>query len=251
MPRVTHVKKARQRYAMVPVIDPETGQPKRSVVTKNGEPRTDKRGNVVTMAVTVQDRTRPLPNLRCDFPGCDIDGGEIRVGEPYQFITVRPGGRGSVQKSRHAAHRGWHYWEYSSSVRAEAARLQHDMGGEIDGFEFTAEEDFESLKASLVEQAQAFADERESAVDAMPEHLQDESEAAQYRDAAAEWVEAIEAVDGPTAEFPAECEACGGTGDVGDVECQDCDGGHTEDPSEDWIDEARTNLSEAVDALEI
>ena len=34
MARVTHVKKAQQRYATVPVIDPETGEPKRTPVMK-------------------------------------------------------------------------------------------------------------------------------------------------------------------------------------------------------------------------
>jgi hypothetical protein len=269
MPRVNTVDRARQRYAMVPKTDEEGN----ALYTEQ-----TKKGKTFRRALTVQDRTRPLPNLRCDFPGCAIDGGEILVGKPYKFITVRPGGRGSVQKNRHPEHPSWQPWEYSNSVRAEAARLVHDMGETVNSYEFTAEEDFDSLRDELAEQAQAFLDEREEAVDNMPEGLQDGSEAAEYRDSAEEWVQEIENADSPDEEYHAECEdceegkvecdsdfhdgtdqgeeqcpECGGTDtNPEDVDCASCDGtGRTEEVNEDWAEAAREALQEAVDSLQI
>jgi hypothetical protein len=79
MPRVTVVKHAQQRYETVPVLD-DRGQPKVVPVMRNGVQRTTKRGRPVTMRLTREDRTKPKPNLRCDFPACD-KGGEIKPDE--------------------------------------------------------------------------------------------------------------------------------------------------------------------------
>lgn len=78
MARVTYVKKAQQRYEMVPVIDPETGQQKVTpVMGRNGEQKTSKRGPVF-MRVTEADKSKPLPNLKCEKCGIEIKpGGEV------------------------------------------------------------------------------------------------------------------------------------------------------------------------------
>jgi hypothetical protein len=281
MARVTYVKSARQRYKMVPVLN-EDGSPKVTpVLRRDGSPKKTKRGREVTMRVTVQDKTQPLPNLRCDFPGCDIDGGEILPGTSYKHITPRSGPYGGTQRNRHAAHPSWNVWEYSYSRAAQVARVCNDMSEAIDSWEPTDESDFDSLRDELEQMAQEAADEAREAVDNMPEQLQDGSQAAENADMLEDWVgefgnasapdeefyEDCEVCDG-TGETMQECDTCGGSGEVedddepegtrqcddcggsGEVEdsCEECDGGKTDVVSEDWIEAAREALREPVDA---
>jgi DnaJ-class molecular chaperone len=141
----------------------------------------------------------------------------------------------------------------------QKARLQADMHTLIDDYEFTAEEDFEALRDDLASQAEDFRSEREQ--------LQDGSQAQEYAELAQEWVDAIEGADEPTADAAAECEACDGTGkvenpdydpdvedaldgeDEEEADCEECDGTGTltDVLNEDWIEEARDNLRNAVD----
>jgi len=132
MPRVTVVKKAQQRYYTKPVIDPATGLPKEVPVMKNGEQKKTKRGKLVTMKVTERDLDRPKPLLRCDFPGCDINGGEIAIGTGYKWIKPKSGPYGGQQRNRHIEHRSWYQWEYSSSLSARLAQISHDFWNAID-----------------------------------------------------------------------------------------------------------------------
>jgi len=284
MPRVNRVKSARALFHTKPVLD-EDGKPKQSpvMVTKTvrneetGEyekvqvQKTTKSGRPVTRAVVVQDRDRPKPNLRCDFSGCAVGDkpGEILPGQPYKFLKLR-----FSQKNRHAEHPDWQHWEYSSSVAAQCAQLQQEMHSAIDSFEFTSDEDFDALKQELQDMAQGFADEREEALGNMPESLQDGSQAQEYAEAAESWVGEFDNVSEPSADALEDCETCGGEGKdtcqvcdgsqedeegnqceecggTGEVECEDCDEGKTPDTlSEDWIEEARDALREAVDAAE-
>jgi hypothetical protein len=303
MARVTRVKSAQQRYKMVPDVDPETGEQRVvPVLRRDGTPKKTKHGREVTRRLTVKDRGQPLPNLRCDFPGCDVDGGEILPGTPYKHITPRSGPYGGTQRNRHAGHPDWAVWDYSYSVTAQAARLQHEMEGEIDAYEFASTDDFDDLRQSLVSQAEDFLSEREEARDNLPEQLQDSSQAAEYAEAAEAWVSALEDAEAPDdADALEDCEACGGTGEVDsdlwyvngpdsqslneegyegeaeaqadldaylaehpdedesewsleqgdDVECEECDGGKTDAVSEDWAEEARSALRDAVYELGI
>jgi hypothetical protein len=270
MARVNYVKKARQLYHTKPVIDPETGQPRRTVVTKNGEPRKDKRGNVVYHTVTVADRDRPKPNLRCDFQGCDVGPapGEILPGQSYKFISLRFG-----QRSRHAAHPNWKVWEYSSSRAAQVAQVQDAMHAEVDAWEPEAVEDFEDLKGSLQQQAQDAHDEAREAVENMPEQLQDGSQAAENAEALEAWVDGFDQAQAPDAPDEEECDACGGDGEVDNpdydadeaaagedydeaekVDCDACDGTGKVEPDglpDEWVEEARDALREAVDSCEL
>lgn len=291
MARVTHVKKARQRFAMVPVLD-ENGQPKRTPVMKTvsvrneetGEyekvqrPKTTKTGRPVTMAVTVQDKEKPLPNLKCDFAGCDIDGGEILPGTPYKHITPRSGPYGGTQRNRHEAHPSWNIWEYSYSRAAQVAFTQHNMEAVIAAWTPTDEGDFEALVEELQEMAEEAAEDAREAVSNMPEQLQDSSVAAENADALESWAEEFsnapslsesflqdcEACDG-AGEIEEECTSCYGSGELADEDeddttpcpecdgsgteldaCPECDGGTTEDINPDWVEEARDVLYDLV-----
>lgn len=161
MPRVTHVKKAQQRYEQVPVIDPETGQQKTVPVMKNGQQKVTKRGVPVTMKLTREDRTKPKPNLKCDFPGCTIDGGEILPGTPYMWIAPKTSTYGSSRKNRHAQHRSWFPWEYSNSMSARLAQIAHDFWEEIDGCE--SEDDVQSALDTAAESIKEIAEEKREA----------------------------------------------------------------------------------------
>lgn len=164
MARVTHVKKAQQRYEQVPVIDPETGEQKRVPVMKNGTQKTDKRGRPVFMRLTQEDRTRPKEPLRCDFPGCSVDPepGKILPGQAYKWIKPKSGPYGGSQKNRHEEHPSWHVWEYSSSMSARLAQISHDFWEAIDSCE--TEDDVQSALDDAGSAIEELAEEkRESA----------------------------------------------------------------------------------------
>jgi hypothetical protein len=84
MARITHVKKAQQRFKTVPVIDPETGEQKVTpVLRKDGTPKTTKTGRAIVRRVTTEDKSQPLPNRRCGKCGT-----EIKVGDPYKWVAL-------------------------------------------------------------------------------------------------------------------------------------------------------------------
>lgn len=219
MPKIIRVKKAQALYHTKPVLD-EDGQPKVVPVTnpRTGEQKVSGRGRPVTRPVTVRDLDRPKPNLRCDFPGCGVDGGEILPGSPYKYMKLR-----HRQINRHAEHPDWQYWEYSSSVAAQAARLQSDMHDEVDSWAPESEDDFDDIKTSLAGQALDFADEREESLGNMPEGLQSGLQAEEYAEAARAWADELEGVDAPSEEAHEDCETCDGTGKVTE-ECAYCGG---------------------------
>src|SRR5690606_17939926 len=136
--------------------------------------------------------------------------------------------------------------------------------------------DFDDLRQTLQGMAQDFADERQEALENMPEALQDGSQAQEYAEAAESWADEVGNVDEPGSEPFEDCDACDGTGEVegecgncggtgvaegddglrshcdecsgtGQVEdtCQECDGGKTDVLSEDWVEEAKDALREA------
>ena len=275
MARVTYVKKARQRFAMVADIDLTTGEQKVvPVLKRDGTPKKTKTGREVTRRLTVQDRTRPLGNLKCDFAGCDISNGEIEVGQAYMHITPRSGPYGGTQKNRHNEHPSWQVWEYSYSRRAQVARTQSEMHKMLDSYEFTETTDFDDCRDQLAEMASEQRDEQEEALNNMPEGLQDGSPAQENHEALESWVDGFEDAPEPTEDEHEDCDTCAGTGKVTnpdydedveqeaaeegreyeeeEIDCEDCDGsGKTEDLSEEWIESARDSLRDAIDSCEI
>lgn len=124
MPRINHVKRARQRYATKPVIDPETGVQKVTPVinTRTGEPKLTKRGRPVVLRITERDLERPLPMPKCDYSGCKHETREIAVGTPYKWIEPS----GKPVRNRHADCPSWKVWEYSDSLSARISRIQDE-----------------------------------------------------------------------------------------------------------------------------
>lgn len=193
MARVTHVKKAQQRYEQVPVIDPATGEQKATQVFRsNGEPKKTKRGALVFMKQTVADKSKPLPPLTCD--SC---GEEIEIGTPYKHVTPKSGPYGGRQRNRHASCPSWKSWELSSSWSARVEQATYD-------FNVTDCETKEDVEAALSEVAEAIrelASESEQAADSVEEGFGHEtfvSAAARERASALEdWADSIESADVP------------------------------------------------------
>jgi hypothetical protein len=212
MARITHVKAAQQRYEQVPVIDPETGQPKQTpVMGKNGQQKVTKRGKPVFLSVTMADKTKPLPNRNCGKCGV-----EIKVGDPYKHISPRSGPYGGRTLYRCASCPSWHVWEYSSSLSARLAEISYNFSEAIDSAE--SEDDVQTALNEAAEAVREIAQEKGESADNIEQGFQHETEQSQeLRDISEQlesWADEIENATIP--DFPdpeeAECEECGGTG---------------------------------------
>lgn len=109
MARITHVKKAAQRYETVPVLD-DAGQPVKTPVMKNGVQRTTKAGAPIFMTKTVADKSKPLPPLSCEACGKPIE-----IGTPYRWVKPKSGPYGGRKRNRHEACPGWRASDLTSS----------------------------------------------------------------------------------------------------------------------------------------
>lgn len=222
MARITHVQKAQQRYKMVPVLD-ENGEPKRTpVMRRNGEQKVTKRGKPVFRTVTRQDKTQPLPELRCDFPGCDINESRIAVGTAYKHITPKSGPYGGQQKNRHAEHPSWQVWEYSSSLSARVAQIVHDAEQAV-----AAAEDEGGVTEALenaADEIESLAEEKREGASNIEEGFGHPTSASEELDEIAtsldEWAQSVRYTEVPSlADYP--CEECNGEGER---ECEACEG---------------------------
>lgn len=157
MARVTYVKKAQQRYETVPVIDPATGEQKRTPVInrRTGEQKTTKNGRLVFLNVTEADKSKPLPNHTCEKCGT-----EIKVGDPYKHVSPKSGPYGGRTRYRCDSCPTWKSWELSSSKMAEIYQAQDECGIE-------SAESYDDARAALgcvAEAARSVAEQyRESA----------------------------------------------------------------------------------------
>lgn len=147
MARVTHVKAAQQRYAMIPVLD-DDGTPKRTAVTRrNGNPRVTKTGREVVRKVTAVDKTQPLPNRVCEK--CRT---EITVGSPYKWIQPKSGPYGGRKRFRCAACPTWRQSETTSS--GALAALYGAQEAADDALADWDREDVDTLRTILTDAAE-------------------------------------------------------------------------------------------------
>ena len=227
MARVTFVKKAQQRYATNPVLNPD-GTPRRTpmINKRTGQQKVTKTGRPVFLTVTAADRARPLP-----MPTCGRCGRTIEVGQPYKHISPKSGPYGGRTLYRCGACPTWQVWEYSSSLSARIAQIQHD-------FDIDSAEDPDDVTSALGEMAQAVRDlaeeKREGAsnIEAGFGHPTSASEELeQVADDLDSWADDIEGADVPETDEH-KCTTCDGEGTVDCDECEDgvvtTDGG-TED----------------------
>lgn len=255
MPKVTHVKSAQQRYKTMPVLD-EHGQQKVVPVMKGGVQKMTKRGQPVSMKVTQEDRSQPLP-----MPKCDSCGKEIEVGTAYKWIAPKSGPYGGTKRNRHEDCPEWNVWDYSSSLSAQLARIENDYG-DISAAENN--DDIESMLSDAAGEIRELAQEKEDGADNIESGFGHETEMSyELRDQAEQlnsWADDLEATYLPDYPEPeeADCEACEGTGEVDSenhpssdykATCDDCDGSGRltpDEPTQEQIDEWRSEAESAV-----
>lgn len=268
MARVTHVKKAQQRYETRPVLDAD-GKPVKIALTRaDGTPKmtSAKRGRTprpVFITKTEPDKTRPKPLHKCGKCGTTIE-----VGQPYKWIKPKSGPYGGRLMVRCGPCPTWQVWDYSSSLPAQVAKIAHEVQQAVDGAESA-----DDVEAAMNDAAEAIRDlaeqKRESA-----SNIEDGFGHATYQSEELEqmggdldsWADDVEGTnvtpledfDCPAAcsEGEAECSDCGGTGadedgapcdecgQSGTVECPECDGtGHD-------LEAARETWQEEVSAVD-
>lgn len=271
MARVTYVKKAQQRYAMVKT---ETRTP---VLRKDGEQKVTKKGRPVFRTASVADKTRPLPNHSCDK--CRK---EIEVGQPYKWIAPKSGPYGGRKMFRCGTCPSWQIWEYSSSLSARLAEVVHNAEEALESCE--NKDDFESWQTETADSIREIAEEQREKASNIEDGFGHETSMSQelneQGDEIESWADDVEScmdsLDDPEEEVDCEdcngagtveCSECSGNGTVTDpedsekdvacpvcdeettVECEECDGSGQitpEEPSEEWLEDARSQGSDAL-----
>lgn len=123
MPKIITVKKAQQRYAMTPKLNPDGSPVRVPVMQPNGAQKTTKRGEPVFRTPSIRDTSKPLP-----MPVCDFCRKTIEVGASYKYVDLVS--RGS--RFRHSGCPNWQPWDLSSSLSARVAQIQHEASVTID-----------------------------------------------------------------------------------------------------------------------
>jgi hypothetical protein len=245
MARITHVARAQQRYKTIPVIDPDTNEPKRTPVMKNGEQKKTKHGKPVFMSVTVADKTQPLPPRTCDF--CHKP---IEVGTPFKHVTPKSGPYGGTQRNRHEACPTWRVWELSNSWSARIAQATD----EFDAGLFENPDEVRDALASVAENIRGLAEEsRESATNIEEGfgHPTSQSEEAEQRaDDLDGWADEIENTDVPDLpEIETRYFVTNGDGAVSDL--FETDGYESEEDAEHALAMHRDDENNEDDGFEI
>lgn len=276
MPRITRVKKAQQRFRMVPVI--KDGAPVTVPVTKrDGSPKLKKNGTAITRRLTVADPTQPLPNRTCGK--CHQ---EIKVGDPYLWWANRsPGMRGGMKRYRCAKPECYPKpWETEGNPKRAALMQAEAEAEQALSAEFSDAADLESIMsdfASTVRDiAQEFidsADNIESGFGTATYQSDELRERGENLESAADELESVDFEDPPERDdFTGEmvCPECGGSGvddeseaeDPDDRACSKCKGeGEIEDEEtaeheyeealDQWREEQREKASEAMSEVEL
>jgi RecJ-like exonuclease len=282
MARTTYVKRAQQRFAMVPDIDPATGQQKVTPVMAkcwdcngtgkdgrkacpscNGEGERQKvaKTGPVVRRLTIEDRTKPL-----DMPSCDKCGVTIKVGRPYKWIAPKSGPYGGSKRFRCGSCPDWQVWEYSSSTDARIAQILNDA--EIPS-DLETVEDAQQVLSDVAEALRELAGEKRESAESIESGFQHETvvsqELSELADNLESWADEIEGTDIEDLPEPEEsdCPDCNGEGKItkddeegvepSEVDCEKCEGSGLytpEEPTDEQMDEWRATVQGAIeDAL--
>jgi hypothetical protein len=211
---------------------------------------------------------------------CDKCETEIQIGAPYKHMSVKTGPYSSRKLIRCGACPDWYVWEYSSSLSARIAEIEHHAREAV-----ATAEDKDAVESALTEAAEAIRELAEEKRDGA-QNIEDgfghpttqSEELIQQADDLDAWADEIESADVPEDPDPedAECEACEGYGqpEPGDAQleqlslpansvftietvlryarpCTECDGtGHPEEATEDQWDDWRTEVDNALSVLD-
>ena len=224
MARIHRVKKAQQRYATVPVIDPATGEQKQTPVInrRTGEQKVTKRGKPVFLKVTTRDLNQPLEMPKCDFPGCQREDRHIVVGEPYMQVTPKSGPYGGHTRYRHDEHPAWRPWDLSNSLSAQLQRVDSDYRDAVGSAE--NEDDVKSALESMANEVRDLAQQKEEGAENIREGFGHDTYQSEELQQQAEdlnnWADEIEQADVPALEDH-PCQDCDGEGEVASEEDED------------------------------
>lgn len=253
MARVHYVKKAQQRYYTTPVLNAD-GTPKVTpVLRRDGTPKKTKKGREVTMRVTVADKSRPKPNIKCGKCGV-----EIKPGMPYKWVKTKSGPYGGATMYRCADCPSWKQSELSSSKMSGVYAAQEMLDEQIINCESV--EDLQALAGDLAEMIRDVANEYEESARNIEDgfgHSTSMSEDLEQRaNDLNSWADDIDNLDFDEFEGDDEdeidCDQCDGTGKIEGENCAECDGsGKVENTAggeerEAWLDEQRDKLSDEM-----
>lgn len=247
MAKIHYVSSAQQRYEMVPVIDPDTGQPKVITTSRSTRARNGRPSRPITQRVTQRDLSRPLPPETCE--GCHEP---INPGEAYRWVETKTA-YGSRRHVKHARCGSWQPWDLSDALWAQLARVSHAFQSALDSAE--SAEDVQAALEEAASEIEEIAEAKREAGDNVESGFgQATTQSDELHDIADEleqWAGEISSASVP--DFPdpddADCEACDGTGKDGEGDaCDDCSGtGHpsevTETQLDEWREECRSDLS--------
>ncbi len=173
---------------------------------------------------------------RCDYSGC---GRVIEPGDGMKYISPRlPGSLGSVTRYRCDGHPDWHVWEYSTSLSARIAEIQHDGANTIRMmYEDTAEDIPNELAEMVRELASEKRESAENVESGFGHSTQLSEELNQQADELDAWADQIEAVD-----------ALEGKPDEEDKHrCRDDWPVSYEAALESWLEDLRNTLQDVLD----
>lgn len=228
MARTHYVKKAQQRYEMVPTLD-DDGNPK--VVPrlrKDGTPKTTKKGKEITVRLTHADKSKPKPNLTCGK--C---GKEIEPGMPYKWVQPKSSVYGGSKRYRCDTCPGWRQSELTSSKMAGVYSAQEQLDDQLGSCESV--DDFMALRDDLADQIESVGEEYKEAaqniVDGFGHETMQSDELEEKGDSLIEWAEEIRNVDFD--EEPDEPD-------------EEPDEDSDEDERETWLSEMQDRLSDAL-----
>lgn len=244
MARVTYVKKAQQRYETVPVLDEDGKQKTVPVLRRDGTPKVTKTGRAITRRLTVEDKSKPKPNRKCEK--C---GQEIKVGDPYKWVAPKSGPYGGYKRYRCGPCPSWKPSELSSSKMATIMAAQEDF--DVSGAETISDinEALNDFAQTVREVAQEYRDSSENIEQGFGTRTYMVDELEQKADDLESWADDLESgIDGDDDDW----ERCplhsghdipGGSNDdhIEEDACDDC---HTS--REDFLDERRSEAEDKI-----
>jgi hypothetical protein len=241
MARVTHVKKAQKKYKTKPKLDADGNQMTQVVLKKNGEPKTTKKGKVVTRKLVEKDLTKPLPNEKCGK--C---GKEIKPGEPYKHMSIKTSTYGSRRLVRCADCPNWHVWEYRSTRSARAAQIEYENSNSIAGSESVDDikSIMESAAGEITELAEEAREAQQNIEDGFGHPTYQSEELEQQADDLDNWAQECESWDPDSEEFEPDDEVTKGQSSDDPLNAE----GQTE---EEWLDAIRESASEVLSNIPV
>jgi hypothetical protein len=232
MARINYVKKAQQRYRMVPVLNEDGTQKVVPVISKRtGEQKANKHGRPTVQRITVADTNQPLP-----MPTCGKCGITIEVGHAYKWVKVKSGPFGGRTMYRCQACPTWRESELTSSKMAGVYAAQEHLGDSISGCESV--DDLSVLADDVARMIREVSEEYRESAENMEEGFGHSTamsdELNEKADALEGWADEIECIDFD--EF-----------DEDDTEDDEDESEESRDARfEEWLEEQRQKLDDLV-----